>query len=116
MDLSLDGLQVKSFTSVLQGSSNDNKTALNLLEQVQSITNTSIQENTTKKMIELVIHEKENTMIVSGVTGPVKIFSHNRKLLLIQTASDNRATFKISNLKKGRYLLEAEHQFFEFVR
>jgi len=116
MDLSLDGLQVESFTSILQGSNNDNRTALKLLEQIQGVTEAALQENATKKMIELVIDEKEKTMIVSGASGPVKVFSHAKKLLLIQTASNNQAQFKISHLKKGRYFLEAEHQFFEFVR
>ncbi|SEA06366.1 hypothetical protein SAMN05192529_10793 [Arachidicoccus rhizosphaerae] len=116
MDLPLEGLQVKSFTSVLQGSNKEDRTALKLLKQIQGVAEATTPENTNKKMIELVIDEKENTMIVSGASGPVKVFSHARKLLLIQTAKDNQAHFKISQLKKGRYFLEAEHQFFEFVR
>ena len=116
MDLTLDGLQVNAFSSILKGSGNEvNKTALNLLEQIQGITNETSTEKT-QKMVELVIDEKAGTLIVSGIQGPVKIFSNTRKLLLIRTAQGNQAHFKIGHLKKGRYILEAEHQFFEFVR
>lgn len=67
-------------------------------------------------MLELVIDENEGTMEVSGANGPIKIFSEQRKLLLIQTAVGGKALFNVSHLKKGRYILEAAHQFFEFVR
>lgn len=115
MAIILDDLQAEAFTSVWQGGSQDHKTAFNLLEQLHNTVDTQPQENT-KKMIELVIDEKTGTMVVSGASGPVKIFNSSRKLLLIKTAQDKQAAFKISHLKKGRYLLEAEHQFFEFVK
>lgn len=117
MELALNGLQAHSFSSILEGSSNEiNKTALTLLEQFQYLANEKPTQENSKKMVEMVIDEKAGTMVVNGVQGPVKIFSHSRKLLLICTAVNNQAHFKIGHLKKGRYLLEAEHQFFEFVR
>ena len=115
MALELDELRVGSFTTVLQGRSKDSETALNLLERLHNTGITQPQEST-KKTIELVIDEKAGTMIVNGATGPVKIFNSSNKLLLIQTAKDNQAIFKIGHLKAGRYLLEAEHLFFEFVK
>lgn len=115
MAITLDDPRTDNFTSILQGGSKDSKTALNLLEHLHNAVEIQPEENT-KKMIELVIDERAGTLVVSGASGPVKIFSSARKLLLIQTAQDNQAAFKISHLKKGRYLLEAEHQFFEFVK
>ena len=85
------------------------------MEHIQRLTSDETKEQS-QKTVELVIDEKRDIMTVSGVRGPVKIFSKTRKLLLICTAQENKAHFNIKNLKPGRYLLEAEHQFFEFVR
>lgn len=91
------------------------KTALTLLENIQRTTDEELEDKSAK-MVKLVIDEKAGTMEVSGVNGPVKVFNKSRKLILIRTAKNNKAQFKIGKLKKGRYILEAEHQFFEFVR
>ena len=97
-------------------SNSEQKTALTLLEQIQGLKEEALREPSLKKILELSIDEKHGTMVVTGANGPIKVFSDTRKLLLIKTAHEGKAHFKINRLKKGRYLLEAEHQFFEFVR
>ena len=117
MQLTLEGQQVNSLNSIQNRSRNiHHKTAIDLYGETKQQNNDASSAALSRHNIILAINEKEETIEVTGVRGPVKIFSHSRKLLLIRTAEDNHVFFKIGHLKKGRYLLEAEHKFFEFVR